>query len=56
VNPTENPRNLNCLKIHPANLVRLAYSRNKQWLCQNIGAEMLFPPLQLALEKEKSFK
>ncbi len=36
----ENPQILSCLNIHPANLIRLAYSRNKlwfrqyQWLCR----------------------
>jgi hypothetical protein len=31
------PQNLNCLKIYPANLIRLAYSSNKLWLRQYIG-------------------
>jgi hypothetical protein len=54
--PPENPQNLNRLKIHPANVVCLAYSRNRLWFRQYIGAELLFPPTLLALEKEKSCK
>ncbi len=37
MNPTENPRNLNCLNIHPANLFRLAYSRYKHVRANTIG-------------------
>ncbi len=37
MNPTENPQNLNCLSIHPANLFRLAYSRYKHVRANIIG-------------------
>jgi hypothetical protein len=37
VEPLKNSQNLNCLKIHPANSIRLAYTRNKLWLRQYIG-------------------
>jgi hypothetical protein len=56
VNPQRKLQNLNCLKIHPANLIRHAYSRNKLWLRQYIGADVLFSPILLAWEKEKPFK
>ncbi len=36
--------------------IRIAYSRNKLWLRQYIGADMLFPPILLVLEKEKHCK
>jgi hypothetical protein len=44
------------LNIHPANLIHLASSRNKLWLRQYIGADMLFQLILLALVKEKPFK
>ena len=34
--PPKNPQILSCLNIHPANLFRLAYSRNKLWFRQYI--------------------
>ncbi len=36
--------------------IRVAYSRNKLWLHQYIGADMFFLPLLLVLEKEKHCK
>ncbi len=35
--PPKNPQILSCLNIHPANLFRLAYSRNKHALANTIG-------------------
>ncbi len=37
MNPTKNPQILSCLSIHPANLFRLAYSRNKHVRANTIG-------------------
>ncbi len=37
MNPPKNPKILSCLNIHPANLFRLAYSRNKQVCANTIG-------------------
>jgi hypothetical protein len=34
VNLKKNPQTLNCSSILPANLIRLACSRNKRWFCQ----------------------
>ncbi len=35
--------------------IRIAYSGNKLWLRHCVGADMLFPPILLALENEKPF-
>jgi hypothetical protein len=35
--PPKNPQILSCLNIHPANLFRLAYSRNKRVRANTIG-------------------
>jgi hypothetical protein len=45
--------NPKCSNIHPANLIRLAYTRYK--CVRANGADVLFPPILLALEKEKRF-
>ncbi len=37
MNPPKNPQILSCLNIHPANLFRLAYSRNKHVRANTIG-------------------
>ncbi len=44
-----NLKNLNCSKIHPANLIRLDYSRNKLWFRQFIVCRLVISANTLGL-------